>query len=377
MVALVLLDLSAAFDTIDHTILLKRLQSNFGISGKALKWFASYLRNRSQQVKINGITSDSAELKFGVPQGSVLGPLLFTLYMSPVAEITRHFGINNMFYADDSQLYVAFNPREDFTNEISNLELCIKAVKNWMQINFLKLNDSKTEFIIFGSRFSFNICSDIVVQVGDSVINPVTHVRNLGAYLDNLLNMEHFIKVKTKSVHYQLCKLFRIRKCLTLEATKTIVQAMVTSRLDYACSLCYGLNKCHLKQLQRLQDAAARLVLQAPRYSSAEPLRKELHWLPVYYRISFRIATFVFRSIHGKTPSYISEMLEVQQTGRKLRSSHSVNFKILMTFTKLGEKCFSHAAPTVWNALPDHIKKADSINSFKRMLKTFYFCQAY
>ena len=95
-----------------------------------MKWFASYLSNRSQQVKINGTYSDSTELKFGVPQGSVLGPLLFTLYMSPVAEITRHFGINDMFYADDSQLYVAFNPRDDFSHDIS--KLCIKPVKLWM-----------------------------------------------------------------------------------------------------------------------------------------------------------------------------------------------------------------------------------------------------
>lgn len=379
MVALVLLDLSAAFDTINHKILLQRLSSQFGICGTALQWFSSYLQNRTQQVKINGTNSDKVETTMGVPQGSVLGPILFTLYVSPVADIARNFNVENMFYADDSQLYVGINPRNDVSvsASIANLEKCIEQIKIWMQLNFLKLNDSKTEYIIFGSSYSHKICPDIVVKVGNSVIKPATTVRNLGAFMDKLLNMDSFVKSKAKSIHYQLRKMFRIRKYLTDDACKTLVQAIITSRLDYSCALFHGLNKYHLTQLQRLQDTAARLVCKAARYDSAEPLREKLHWLPVKFRIKFRIVTYVFKSVQNQTPMFISELLTEDKPVRTLRSNDSLKFKVPRTITKAGEKGFHYAGPMIWNGLPNSIKTASSIITFKRLLKTFYFKIAY
>uniref|UniRef100_A0A672JBF0 Reverse transcriptase domain-containing protein n=1 Tax=Salarias fasciatus TaxID=181472 RepID=A0A672JBF0_SALFA len=145
---LVLRDLSAAFDTIDHNILLQRLECEVGIRGKAFCWFKSYLSNRYQFVHVNQQSSPCSQVSYGVPQGSVLGPILFLLYMLPLGNIIRSHDINFHCYADDTQLYLSMKP--DQTNQIDRLSDCIREIKTWMTTNYLRLNPGKTEVIILG-----------------------------------------------------------------------------------------------------------------------------------------------------------------------------------------------------------------------------------
>ena len=377
VVALILLDLSAAFDTINHKILLKRLSSKYGVSSVALKWFSSYIQNRQQKVKINRESSDELELPCGVPQGSVLGPLLFTLYVAPVANIAREHGIDNMFYADDSQLYFSFNHKEKTESHFSNFEQCLHKIKLWMQENFLKLNDDKTEFILLGSKYSVNNLPVINIKIGNNIINSCTSLRNLGAYFDNIVSMEKFVKFKSKSIHFQLKKIYRIRKYLTVDSCKTLIQSLVISRLDYCSSLLFGVNKKYINQLQRLQDTAARLICNSQRHESAAPLRKQLHWLPVEQRIQFRIATFVFKSLNNQAPAYLTELISVSHPVRSLRSNNQLLLNRPVVKTKMGERAFENCAPVIWNSLPIAIKKANTINTFKKLLKTHYFVLSY
>ncbi len=149
---LVLLDLSAAFDTIDHAILIDRLQNYTGIQGQALRWFRSYLSDRYHFVYLNGESSQLSPVKYGVPQGSVLGPLLFSLYMLPLGNIIRKYGISFHCYADDTQLYISTKPDE--TSKLSKLTECVKNIKDWMPSNFLLLNSDKTEILLIGPKNS-------------------------------------------------------------------------------------------------------------------------------------------------------------------------------------------------------------------------------
>ena len=150
--ALVLLDLSAAFDTIDHTTLLSCLLDWFGVGGSALKWFSFYLTERSQSVKIGSTLSDLQKLLFGVPQGSVLGPLLFSHYTSPLSTlIGKHKGVKFHFYADDSQLYIHLS-HMNASAGFDKLNRCLQDVGEWMSASKLKLNPEKTEYILFGSK---------------------------------------------------------------------------------------------------------------------------------------------------------------------------------------------------------------------------------
>ena len=240
-VALVMLDLSAAFDTIDHNILFHRLEFNFGIKGNALSWLKSYLSDRVQSVSISNVYSDNTKLTCGVPQGSVLGPLLFSLYVSPLSDVANRHNMLHHFYADDSQLYVSFDPKSSFSFQA--IESCIADFKSWMQANMLKLNDGKTEFIIFSSRFYSPLTDSLSITVGSTDIDSVSSVRNLGAQFDSSMSMEKFVNDKIKSCLFYLSCIARIRKFLTEDATKFLVHAYVISRLDYAKSLWFGVNK--------------------------------------------------------------------------------------------------------------------------------------
>ena len=151
---LLLLDLSAAFDAVDHEILLKRLNSKFSIRGTALDWFRSYLTNRAQVVLINGMKSQSHELKCGVPQGSVLGLILYLLYTAPLADILRFHDMQFHFYADDTQLYISFSVNDglELTSSIAKIENCLSDLDKWMALNKLKLNKDKTELLYLYSK---------------------------------------------------------------------------------------------------------------------------------------------------------------------------------------------------------------------------------
>lgn len=181
---LVLLDLSAAFDTVDHRVMLKRLESNFGNTGKALQWFASYLTDRSQRTVFDGCSSKVFYLPFGVPQGSSLGPLLFTMYASKLFNIIETHLPSVHALADDTQLYLSFkaNSTTSQTEALEALQDCISSIRAWMLVDKLKLNDDKTEIIIIGTRAQLQKIDIKNVKVGDTSVDVASSaIRNLGA----------------------------------------------------------------------------------------------------------------------------------------------------------------------------------------------------
>ena len=153
MMAYVLLDLSAAFDTIDHSILLNFLQKVLGVEGTVHEWFSSYLSNRTQSVSIGNIASDLLNISYGVPQGSVLGLILFCIYTLPLGDIIRKHNLNLHIYADDTQVYCSFNVKDEdsASSLLARLSKCVSEIRNWMSASKLKMNDEKTEFIIMSS----------------------------------------------------------------------------------------------------------------------------------------------------------------------------------------------------------------------------------
>ena len=150
IVALVMLDLSSAFDTIDHVVLIKKLQRDFMITGNALKWFQSYLTNRTFSVRIGNVNGKTVLLIYGVPQGSILGPILFVLYIHDLVKVAKRFGLQIHLYADDTQLYLGFSPLSEATMSINLINNCLNEINVWMNDNFLKLNLDKTQVIFFG-----------------------------------------------------------------------------------------------------------------------------------------------------------------------------------------------------------------------------------
>uniref|UniRef100_A0A9J8ATE3 Reverse transcriptase domain-containing protein n=1 Tax=Cyprinus carpio carpio TaxID=630221 RepID=A0A9J8ATE3_CYPCA len=282
---LVLLDLSAAFDTIDHDILIDRLQNYTGIQGQALRWFRSYLSDRYHFVYLNGESAHLSPVKYGVPQGSVLGPLLFSIYMLPLGNIIRKYGISFHCYADDTQLYISTRPGE--TSKLSTLTECVKNVKDWMTNNFLLLNSDKTEILLIGPE---NITQNLVyynLQLDGCTVTSST-VKNLGVILDSNFSFENHISHVTKTAFFHLRNIAKLRNMLPVPDAEKLVHAFMTSRLDYCNAVLAGCPASSINKLQVVQNAAARVLTRSRKYDHITPILQSLHWLPIKFRISYK-----------------------------------------------------------------------------------------
>ena len=378
MVILVMLDLSAAFDTIDHGMLLKRLQHSFGITSRALEWLSSYFSNRSQCVAIENSKSEPKTLRYGVPQGSVLGPKAYCMYTKPVTTIIKHHNLLYHCYADDSQSYIAIKPSDSWDIPSTRIQACVSEVRGWMSSNMLKLNQGKTEVILFHPKHRANPFADLPISIDSCTIMPAKQVRNLGVIQDSHLTMEAQVNSICRSCYFHLRNIGAIRPYITTDACRTLVQATVTSRLDYANALLYGITHALTSRLQKLQNTAARVITRTRKREHITPVLKSLHWLPVQYRPQFKVLTFTYKALAGTAPSYLCDLVELRQPSRSLRSSSQSLLAVPHTRTaQYGDRCFRAAAATLWNQLPEDIKEARTLSIFCKRLKTYLFRKAY
>ena len=316
-----MLDLSAAFDTLDHSVLFHRLEHRFGITGTVLNWFKSYLSNRTQCVSIKSLpNSKPVNLDCGVPQGSVLGPILFTLYTTPLEDIFKSNDIDSMFYADDTQLYVICNKPSDNVHIIEN---CLDEIRVWMKSNLLILNADKTEIIHFASRFKNNIEKLDSLRIGGSDIIPSHCIRNLGVYQESTGSISSHVNHISKSCFFSLHRLSKIRSCLNQSTTEKLVHAFITSRLDYCNSILYGCPENEIKKLQAIQNSAARLIKIKKKSDEITPILYDLHWLPIKERIVFKLLMFVYKILNYQAPMYLTLLIDLYVPGRTgLRSAN-------------------------------------------------------
>ena len=322
--AVVLLDQSAAFDTIDHDTLLNSLSSWFGVSGVVLDWFKSYLSDRVQCIKIGSILSDAKKLLYGVPQGSVLGPILFSLYTTPLSKVIQiHPGISFQFYADDTQLYVHLT-HKNVASALDKLSHCLEDVKRWLSTNKLKLSPDKTEFIVFGSKSQREkLNQSFPVNILGNLISPTDAVRNLGVWFDSDFSFSCHVRKVCKACFAHVRDLKQLRGHLTHEATLMAANALVGSRLDYCNSLFRGLSALDLRKLQCVQNSLARIVANTTKYSHITPVRKALHWLPFKYRSIFKTAMLVYKFLHSGNPKYFEPFLITRHSAYNTRRSQS------------------------------------------------------
>ncbi|KAM9474569.1 uncharacterized protein ACWYII_008851 [Salvelinus alpinus] len=300
-------NLSAAFDTVNHQILLSTL-SELGISGAAHAWIASYLTGRSYQV----------------------------------------------------------------ANRIS---ACLADISVWMTDHHLKLNLGKTELLFLpGKDCPFH---DLAITVDNSIVSSSQSAKNLGVILDNTLSFSTNIKAVARSCRFMLYNIRRVRPCLTQEAAQVLIQALVISRLDYCNSLLAGLPACAIKPLQLIQNAAARLVFNLPKFSHVTPLLRSLHWLPVEARIRYKTMVLAYGAVRGTAPQYLQALIRPYTQTRALRSSTSGLLASLplrkYSSRSAQSKLFAALAPQWWNKLPHDARTAESITTFRRHLKPHLF----
>ena len=294
-------------------------------------------------------------LTFGVPQGSVLGPILFTLNTVPLGKICRKHHISYHLYTDDTQSYLTFKPNRNGSKEecIHSLENCINEIRDWMCINLLKLNDGKAEFIILGTQQQLQKISHINIWIGEDLVTPVDTVWNLGFFMDSYLKNKDHINRITSSTYNTLRKVHQCRSLLDKHTTKIIVQALVLSKLDYYNSLLLGSPEYQMDKLQCIQNMACRVIFQLRKHDHIMQHLKLLHWLKIRERIAYKIAFLIHKCKNNQAPVYLQELLSSKHHERPLRSSMTeyLNSDFCKNMHTL-RSSFSAAGPRIWNSLP-------------------------
>lgn len=375
---LILLDLSAAFDTVVHHLLIEDLRS-VGVEGDALEYLADYLKDRKYCVRIGNSSSGSESLRRGVPQGSVLGPILFCIYTIGLSKMLSDLGVEFRTFADDTQFYLAVTDIEATCGTLSHV---LNNIKTWMMYKQLKLNVNKTEYMIVGKRHDLNTLGELQFVVNNNQIEFVDKVRDLGVLLDSTLSFSSQISSVLRTTSYHLRNIAFIRKYLDEDSTKKLVCNCVINRLDYCNSIYYMLPNFQLKKLQKILNRAARLVKGVSRRDRITPVLIELHWLPIKARIKFKLCTLTHQAIITGKPAYLRNMITVRQpieSGR-INTRLDTDGRKLMEprcYSNVGFRSFRSAAPRLYNTLPLEIRLLDTLPAFKRKLKTFLFTDCY
>ena len=378
--SIVILDLSAAFDTVDHDLLLDILEARFGITGTARKWYESYLKPRRFRVVVGKEESQPRQLDYPVLQGSIQGAFLFVAYASTLDEIVDSTQLELNGFADDHSVRTAFKPskldHKDELETITIIEQSMLEIKSWMDQVHLKMNESKTEFIYFGWPSQLDKCIKTSININEEEIVRANITKYLGAYLDSKLDFKEHIKTKCKAAMLNIYKIRAARRNLTRSACNKLMVSLVLSHLDYTNSLLGNLPKTSINKMQLVQNIVARITLGRRKYDSTTRCLQKLHWLPIQQRIEFKIISLVHKCIHGNAPPYLQRLIQYTKPTRKGLRSEEDTTRLLVPWTSrktFASRSFSVLGPQLWNNLPRQLHKIDNYISFKKELKTYLF----
>ena len=257
----------------------------------------SYLQDRKQYVVIARTGHHS--LDTGVPQGSILGPVLFSLYVQPVAKLIRKYGVNFHYYTDDLQLMLAFALNSTALLEaLQRLEARVSEIQKWLTANSLKLNDQKSKFLPIVPASAKKLVDGFAITVGGALIPVVDKVKRLSVYLDSRLDMSASKSLIIRSCYFHLHHISQIRKFLPRKTRERVVNALIMSRPDYCTSLLYSTMDNNSVGLQCIQNVAARFIVRVPKSASFTLVLRDLHWLPVDEGAHFKVLVLVHRAVN-------------------------------------------------------------------------------
>ena len=359
---MLLLDVQKAFDSVNHEILCSKLEA-MGIDPS---WFKSYLSNRQQLVSIDGINSSLKQLSCGVPQGSLLGPLLYLCYSNDMET-----SVHNMLllYADDSVIISSHTDPEVISRSLSS---DLKSCNNWLISNKLSLHVGKTECILFGTKHKLDQVGDFQISYNDQVIKAQESIKYLGVTLDQYLSGETMFNSIMSKVNGKLKFLYRHSQYFNQKLRKDLCSALLQCHIDYCCTSWFsGLNLGQQRKLQIFQNKMVRFILNlSPREHIGQVHLNSIKFLRIHDRVKQLRLSHVFNIFHSSGPSYLQRFFtKVSDSHSHRTRSSSFNFHVPRV-TGLASHSFFYQSTLDWNSLPNTIKSISDKNSFKSQVKT-------
>lgn len=374
MIGAVFLDLRKAFDLVDHQILLHKLKL-YHFSEKSIQLFKSYLSNRRQLVKVGNLKSNYSVITSGVPQGSILGPLLFLLYINDLSDACPT--ANTDLYADDSTLH-----KSGFSVQEIQLQLQhnLNNISDWCAVNNMSINPSKTTCMLIGSPFKINHSNKLELTINSTILENKDFHNVLGVLVDKYLSWKYHIEYVCRKLNSKIALLKGIINYLTEDMKQMFYNAYILPILDYCCII-WGKNTkgCYINKVFVIQKRIIKILLHKPKRTPTIVLFKESKLLTFYDRCNYHTAVLVYKIMHNTCPSYMNDLIAFAfnvQVSYNLRCISSKNLSLRYKHnSKYFMDTFSYYSMQVWNNVPLEIKLSRSLNTFKEKLKLFYISQ--
>ena len=366
-VVTVFMDISKAFDRVWHAGLLAKLKA-YGFDNNAVNWFKSYLSNRTQRVSFKGSLSDYMNVNAGVPQGSVLGPALFLIFINDVVD---NLESRSSLFADDTALSKILS-KNQVINAIESLNKDLKRIEKWARSWLVTFNPSKTKVICFSLKRERIYLPDIIF-FGSKLSLVDTHV-HLGVCFNSKMKWNDHIDAIALKAEKRLNLMKRLKYLVPRKTLETIYITKVRSLMEYACIIFSGASKECCDKIEQIQYHAGLIVTGALPTTSYKNVLNELSWETLAARRSFLMMASFFRIVNGDAPRYLQGIvLRYQNNDYRLNLRHATNLPVPRTRLQLYETSFCVSAVKLWNALPLALRQSNSIDVFKLSYKKTFF----
>lgn len=367
---LVLLDYTKAFDRLQHNLLLAILHF-IGFKDHAVELLSSYLNNRRQCVKFNGQISTVGDVNCGVPQGSILGPLLFTIYTANLISCVKHCSVH--LYADDTQVYYSFDVS---TAVVANNKINsdLQELINQSTAHCLSINPAKSKVLLFGRKQSRSKCiKDLNIVIDNVSLEFVNSAKNLGVEIDTDLRFSNHVTNKIKAAFVNLKMIYAHRHILDLNTKKTLCDALVLSHFNYSDVL-YGpcITKFDKQRIQRMQNSCIRLICGIRRRERVTNRLKNIKWLNMEERRLLHMLVTYNNVIINKSPPYLYNKIRFRTDVHNINVRHKHFISPPLHSTAIYQRTFTFNICKWYNKLPEEIKEKSKY-SFKNKIRQIIF----